>query len=206
MKHNIRNIIFDLGGVLIDWNPRYLYSQLFRTELAVDYFLERVTTFEWNEEQDAGRSIDEANQLLIGEFPEYTNEIKAYYGRWEEDMLGDAHSEVVHILHHFVNHPLYGVFALTNWSAETFPLALKKFEFLSWFEGILVSGEEGVKKPDPEIFHRMLSRFDLEARECIFIDDNLRNVEAATKFGIKGIHFKNSEQLIMQLKEKGLDI
>ncbi|HMQ06431.1 MAG TPA: HAD family phosphatase [Saprospiraceae bacterium] len=195
INNRIRNIIFDLGGVLIDWNPRYLYRKLFRTEAAVEYFLQNITTFPWNEEQDAGRPLHIATQILIDRFPEYSPEIDAYYGKWEEDMLGDAHDNMVQLLREFIENPSYRVYALTNWSAETFPVARRKFPFLSWFEGIVVSGEEKVKKPDPAIYHILLKRFDLITNECLFIDDSVKNVSGAKRVGLHAIHFQNVDQL-----------
>ena len=194
-----KTVIFDLGGVLIDWDPRYMYSSIFETKDAMEHFLATVCTSDWNEEQDGGRSIEEANKVLIEQFPEYTQEILAFYGRWEE-MLNGVFEDTVDILRKICNqYPK--VFALTNWSAETFPVALKRYEFLNWFEGVLVSGREKLKKPDPEIYKLLLSRYDLEADDCLFIDDNLRNVKAAIKTGIASIHYKNSAQLIEDLKQ-----
>jgi len=123
-----------------------------------------------------------------------------YYGRWEE-MLGDAIQETVELLRLCVNNPNLKVIALTNWSAETFPVALKKFDFLQWFEGIVVSGEEKTRKPFTEIYKISLSRYKLEANETVFVDDNLRNIKAAEALGIHGIHFKNPLQLSRELKK-----
>ena len=194
-----KTVIFDLGGVLIDWDPRYMYTSIFETRDAMEYFLATVCTSDWNEEQDGGRPIEEANKVLIEQFPEYTNEILAFYGRWEE-MLNGVFEDTVDILRKICDqHPK--VYALTNWSAETFPVALSKYDFLSWFEGILVSGRENLKKPDPRIYKLILSKFDLNADECLFIDDNLRNVKAAIQTGIESIHYKGATQLIEDLKQ-----
>jgi 2-haloacid dehalogenase len=201
-----QNIIFDLGGVLIDWNPRYLYRKIFRTEHAVNHFLDNITTSDWNEEQDAGRPLTVATQLLTDQYPEYTPEIEAFYGRWEEEMLGGPVEGTVDVLRSFIEHPDYKVLALTNWSAETFPFALSKFDFLHWFEGILVSGEEKIKKPDPGIYQLMLERYNLDPLSTVFIDDNLRNIQAAEKAGIKGIHFINPGQLKSSLIQLGIDL
>ena len=202
--NNIDTIIFDLGGVLIDWNPKHLYRKIFRTETAVDYFLENITTGEWNEMQDGGRSLEEATKLLVDQFPHYTPEIEAFYDRWEEDMLGGAIEGTVDILRTCINDKRYRIYALTNWSAETFPVARKKFEFLNWFEGILVSGEEKLKKPDHRIYQRLLDKFNLSAAQLLFIDDNLRNIKSAEEFGIKGIHFQSPEILKSQLIEENI--
>ncbi len=200
---NIKNIIFDLGGVLIDWDPRYLYRKIFESEEEIDWFLDHVCTFDWNEKQDGGRTIAQANQIAIARYSNYKNEIEAFYGRWTE-MLGGADKEVVSILKSCISQSAYRVVALTNWSAETWPWATERFEFLGWFEDVLVSGKEKLKKPDPKIYQMILTRNNLQASECIFIDDNLRNVQAAEAQGIIGIHFKNAEQLRAALAEHNI--
>jgi 2-haloacid dehalogenase len=143
---DIKAIIFDLGGVLIDWNPRYVYKSIFKTEGEIEWFLENVTTSDWNENQDAGYPLHKATEELIAKHPEWENEIKAYYGRWLE-MLGNEIHETVEIFHHLKQTGKYNLYALTNWSAELFPHAKEKFEFLKWFEVIVVSGEEKNRKP-----------------------------------------------------------
>lgn len=195
---HIKAVIFDLGAVLIDWNPRYLYNQIFISEDAVSYFLKHICTSEWNEMQDGGRSLSTGTDILIKQFPEYSNEIQAFYGRWTE-MIGGAIEETVEILTRLKQRNNVKLFALTNWSAETFPFALENFEFLSFFEDILVSGKEYLKKPDPKIYELALERFDLNAAECIFIDDNLRNVDAANALGIKSVHFVGADQLSKEI-------
>jgi 2-haloacid dehalogenase len=184
----IKNVLFDLGAVLIDWNPRYLYRKIFQTEEAVTYFLDNICTFHWNEEQDGGRKIEDATALKISEFPQYTKEIKLYYERWEE-MLGDAILPSVALLQDCIKDNRYGIFALTNWSAETWPIACKHFSFLNDFDGVLVSGQENLKKPDPAIFHLTASRYNLEPNTTLFIDDNPRNIESAKKLGFQVVHF-----------------
>jgi 2-haloacid dehalogenase len=199
-----KTIIFDLGGVLIDWNPRYLYTRYFETSEAIEHFLSQICTMEWNEEQDGGRPIKEANKLLIEKYPEYTKEILAYYGEWE-DMLKGQIIDTVQILRG-IRQSHDKVYALTNWSAETFPIALKHFNFLAWFDGILVSGQEKLKKPDPEIYKLLLKKYDLTAGNCLFIDDSARNVEAAIKEGIPSIQYKHPAQLKEQLFLHGIKI
>ena len=199
-----KTIVFDLGGVLIDWNPRYLFASYFETEDSMEYFLNNICTMEWNEEQDAGRSIQQANELLIHQFPEYTTEIEAYYAQWET-MLGGQIDETVEILKH-LREKHDNVYALTNWSAETFPVAKKRFSFLSWFDGILVSGEENLKKPDPKIYQLLIQRFDLKAENCLFIDDSQKNVDAAIKEGISSIRYTSPDQLKDQLNQHGINI
>lgn len=190
----IKNIIFDLGGVLVDWNPKYVYRTIFKTEEEVDWFLQNITTMEWNVEQDGGRSIAAANELLISQYPEHKENILAYYGRWTE-MLGGPIQETVDILKQLVDSKKYRMLALTNWSAETFPVAIERYEFLSWFEGIVVSGIEKCKKPEPEIYNILIDRYQVNPTECIFIDDNKDNITMAEELGIRGIHFISPQLL-----------
>ena len=193
MNNKIDTIVFDLGGVLVDWNPRYLYNTIFKTPEAVEHFLSHVCTNPWNELQDAGRSFAEGTRWLTNIYPEYTKEIAAYYGRWEEMLLGQI-DETVTILADLKNNHNYRLYALTNWSAESFPVAFERFEFLQWFEGILVSGAENMKKPDPAIFHLLSERYDINCQSTIFIDDNKLNIESANILGFHTIHFLNSAQ------------
>ncbi|WP_111682711.1 HAD family hydrolase [Winogradskyella tangerina] len=195
----IDTIIFDLGGVLIDWNPEYVYLDVFNGDREkMQWFFDNICTSDWNENQDAGYPMQKATEERIALFPEYEELIRMYYGRWVE-MLGDAIDDTVSILKQFVEHPDYKVVALTNWSHETFPIALDKFEFLHWFEGIIVSGEEKTRKPFKEIYQLTLDRFHIKAENSVFIDDNLRNVKAAENLGINGIHFESPQQLKQQL-------
>ena len=195
----IKTIIFDLGGVLIDWNPEYLYLDIFEGDrVKMNAFFEQVCTMDWNENQDAGYPLSKATEDRIALFPEYETLIKIYYGRWEE-MLGEAITGSVQILKKLINDPKFRVVALTNWSAETFPVALKRFDFLHWFEGIVVSGTEKTRKPYPEIYQVTLDRFNIAPSETLFIDDNLRNIKGAEAIGINGIHFSTPEKLITDL-------
>ncbi|MEO6639095.1 MAG: HAD family phosphatase [Ginsengibacter sp.] len=203
METKIKTIIFDLGGVLIDWNPRYVYRDIFENEEKIDWFFENICTHDWNEKQDAGRSLAEATQELVLKHPEYENEVRAYYGRWEE-MLGGPIEDTVAILGSITEGNNYNLYALTNWSAETFPVALDRYDFLKWFDGIVMSGEEKTRKPFAEIYHTLLNRYKVNPSEALFIDDSLRNVKGAEEVGIRGIHFQSPEQLLSDLKE--LDI
>ena len=196
---NIKNVIFDLGGVLIDWNPDKVYKDVFNNDSEkMIHFYTKICTQDWNENQDAGYPMAKATEERVALFPEYEKEIRMFYGRWD-DMLGDQIQGTVDILKKLSDDPKYKVVALTNWSHETFPKAIAKFSFLQWFEGILVSGEEKTRKPFPEIYELTLSKFNLKAGESLFIDDNLRNIEAAKKFGIHSIHFQSPEQLNKEL-------
>jgi 2-haloacid dehalogenase len=175
MNTCIDTIIFDLGGVLIDWNPRYVYRKIFKTEEETEWFLENVTTSEWNENQDAGYPLHKATEELVSKHPEWEPEIKAYYGRWLE-MLGDQIHETVEILQQLKKTGKYKLYALTNWSAETFPHAMERFAFLKLFDGIVVSGEEKMKKPSAAFYKIIIDRYHLDPSKTIFIDDSLINV------------------------------
>jgi 2-haloacid dehalogenase len=203
MSKKVTTIIFDLGNVLIDWNPRYVYKTIFDDDTKIDWFFENVTTPDWNENQDAGRLITEANKELVAKFPEYEKEILAYYGRWTE-MLGGAIKDTVEIFRELKEQNSLRFLALTNWSAELFPIALERYEFLQWFEGIVMSGEERTRKPFPEIYQILLSRYSVDPAEALFIDDSLRNIQGAAAVGIEGIHFISPAQLRSELITRGI--
>lgn len=197
----IKNIIFDFGGVLIDWNPRFMYRQYFETTDEMEWFLDNICTHNWNVQQDAGRSLLDGTEWLVKKNPEYEFLIRKFYDQWE-DMLNGPISENVSLLE-----PLkakYRLFGLTNWSAETFPIAREKYAFLKFFEGIVVSGEEKMIKPDPAIYKLILTRYGLQGDECIFIDDNLDNITTARSLGIGGVHFKEGISLEEALKKLDL--
>ncbi|RFZ82838.1 HAD family phosphatase [Mucilaginibacter terrenus] len=199
----INTIIFDLGAVLIDWNPHYMYRTIFPNEQEMKDFLANVCTSDWNEEQDAGRSLAEGTELLVQQFPQHEANIRAFYGRWTE-MLGDAFEGTVQIFKELNESGKYKIYALTNWSAETFPRAQAKFDFLNWFDGIVVSGTEKMRKPAPEFYQILLDRYDVNPTESLFIDDNYRNILAAEKMGINCIHFTSPEQLRQELTAQNL--
>ena len=204
--NNIKNIIFDLGGVLIDWNPEYVYLEVFRGDRKkMQWFFDEICTMDWNENQDAGYSLQKATEERVKMFPQYEEWIRMYYGRWEE-MLGDAIEETVDVLDKMIANPALRVVALTNWSGETFPVALERFEFLHRFEGIVVSGIEKTRKPYCEIYQLTLDRFGFQAEESLFIDDNLRNIQAASSMGIHTIHFISPIDLKQKLVEKGFTL
>lgn len=203
METKIKTIIFDLGGVLIDWNPRYVYRDIFDEEEKIDWFFENICTHDWNEKQDAGRSLAEATEELVAKHPEYEAEVRAYYGRWEE-MLGGPIQDTVEILRSIKETNNYNLYALTNWSAETFPVALNRYDFLKWFDAIVMSGEEKTRKPFADIYHTLLDRFKVNPSEALFIDDSLRNVKGAEEVGIKGIRFQSPQQLLQDLRQMNI--
>lgn len=204
--NTIDTIIFDLGGVLIDWNPKYVYREVFNgDEEKVDWFLDSICTSDWNVEQDAGRTFEDATQFLINQYPQYEKWIRIYYDRWE-DMLGGPIQDSVSLLNKLKKANTHQLYALTNWSAEAFPVALQRYDFLQHFEGILVSGEEKMRKPFPNIYELILDRYKLSADKSVFIDDNMDNVLGAQKVGMKAIQYKNSQQLINELSHLGITI
>lgn len=203
MTNGIDAIIFDLGGVLIDWNPYYVYDKMFDDEEKKKFFFENICTPDWNEKQDAGRSLKEATDELLVKHPEWKEYIEAYYGRWEE-MLGGPIHDTVEIFKQLKETGKYKLYALTNWSAETFPVALERYEFLHWFDGRVVSGEEKMRKPFPEFYQLLLNRFQLTPEETLFIDDNVRNAKAAEDIGLRTIVFKSPAQLKEELIEHGI--
>jgi len=199
----IKTIVFDLGGVLIDWDPAYLYRKIFDDPKEMDYFLTQVCTPNWNEQQDAGRSWAEAIDLLLPDYPQYETAIRAFFGRWTE-MLGGPIAGTVDILREIRDRGEHRLFALTNWSAETFPYAIERYDFLQWFEGILVSGAEHMKKPDPRIYQLLLDRYPIEGESALFLDDSVANVTGSIQAGLPAIQFHNPAQLRKDLEAKGV--
>lgn len=195
----IETVIFDLGGVLIDWNPDYVYRTIFNDETKMREFYNEICTSEWNEEQDAGRGLKEATEELVAKFPHEERNIRAYYDRWEEMLRGEIEG-TVHVLQRIKDRGDLKLYALTNWSAETFPVALKRFPFLQWFHGRLVSGEERMRKPFVEFYELLLSRFSINPHTAVYIDDNERNLKPAHEMGIHTIHFTSPPQLEEELK------
>jgi 2-haloacid dehalogenase len=203
MNKPFDTIIFDLGAVLIDWNPRYLYRKIFKTEEEISWFLENICTSEWNDEQDAGRSFQEATEELLAKHPEWEVPVRAWYGRWHETIQGPIHGSV-EILKSVKASQQYRLYALTNWSAETFPWALNNFDFLHWFEGIVVSGVEKMRKPHPSFYQILFDRYNVNPKHALFIDDNIKNIEAANSIGLTTIHFTSPQQLQTQLDRLGI--
>ncbi len=200
-----RIVVFDLGGVLIDWNPRYHFRDVFRgDEPAMEHFLTHVCSPSWNEQQDAGRSIADAEAELIALHPHRAEEIRSFYAGFDRMMRDQIHGTVAILEElHALGTPLY---ALTNWSAETIALGLRRFDFFSRFRGIVVSGEIKLKKPDPAIFRHMLHTHALAARDCIFIDDSEKNVLGARGVGLHALHFTTPETLRQDLIEHGFTL
>ncbi len=195
-------VVFDLGGVLIDWDPRHLYRQLFADEAGMEAFLAEVATAEWNEAQDAGRPWAEGIAALVDEHPERRDLIEAFHERWPE-MLGGPIAGTVEVLADLrrAGTPVY---ALSNWSAETFPMARRRFPFLEWFDGVVISGDVGAVKPDPRMFEHLVAEHGLEPSTSIFIDDRADNVEAAIELGFSAIHFVDAADLRRALEDLGL--
>ncbi len=205
MNKKIKTVIFDLGGVLVDWNPEYVYRKIFKDNPEkVNWFLNTICTSEWNVAQDAGRSIEEANQIKIAEFPEHETLIRSYYEQWPQ-MFSGAIKGTLSIFEALKKSKNYRYYALTNWSAETWPTALELFPFLTTFQGVVVSGEEKTRKPFDAIYKILLERYQIQAESAVFIDDNYDNVVAARKFGIHGIHFNSPKQLDKELKALGIE-
>ena len=201
MSQSIKNIVFDFGGVLVDWSPEYLFKDVFRDQAEMDHFLDNICNSDWNEQQDAGRPLSEAIRVLQARHPQYHREIRMYYEQWTT-MLGGPIDENVALLE-----PLgvqYRLFGLTNWSAETFPIALGMYSFFEVFEGIVISGEEKLKKPDQRFYQVLLERYGLNAGECLFIDDVERNVRAARDLGFQAIHLGQGENLREHLDRIGI--
>jgi len=197
----LKNIVFDFGGVLIDWNPVYLYRDVFETEEEMNYFLEHICRYDWNILQDAGRPLAEATRLLQEKHPRYRDQIALYYGRWEE-MLGGTIEKNTRLIK-----PLkqkYSVYGLTNWSAETIPLAMKRYDFFADLDGMVVSGEEEIVKPDPALYRILLERYGLKAEESLFIDDNAANIETARQLGFRVVHLTGDLSLEQWLKKASI--
>ena len=200
----ITHIVFDFGGVLLDWNPRYLYTKIFDDAQEMEYFLEHVCTYPWNQEQDRGRTFAEAIQELVKIHPKYTSQIQAYFDRWIEMISGEVEGvSTILLALHQAGYPLYG---LTNWSSETLPLVKDQYDFFNVFLGIVVSGEEKVMKPDPEIYKILINRYGLTPEATLFIDDNAENIEAAQQFKLNTIHFQSHTQLQEALKTYGIQL
>ncbi len=197
-------VIFDLGAVLIDWNPRYLYRSLIDDPDEMERFLAEITTQAWNHEQDRGRRWADAVAELVERHPAHAELIRAYHERWPE-MLGEALHDTVDILRELRDAGV-ALYALTNWSAETWPIALERYPFLAWFQGIVVSGEVGAAKPEPEVFRVLVERYGVVPASSVFIDDQPANVEAARRLGFRAIRFTDAGAARRELAALGLPL
>ena len=203
MPTTIQAILFDFGNVLLEWNPRYVYRRYFPgDEQAMENFFHEVNFMDWNALQDKGRSFTEGVADLSQQFPHYSDLIQAYHDNWKES-IGDPMEGTVEILKRLkkAGYPLYG---LSNWSAETFPYARQKFDFFNLFDDIIISGEVLSIKPEPQFFEIALRRIGRPARECLFIDDSLANIEQARRMGFAAIHFLSAGQLEKDLHRLGI--
>ncbi|MDQ0476296.1 HAD family phosphatase [Chryseobacterium sp. MDT2-18] len=199
----IKNIIFDFGGVVMDWNPRYFFKDHFKDDEKMEHFLKNIATDEWNAEQDRGRTLAEGTEIQVAKHPEWEKEIRAYYDNWTT-MLKSEIPHNVAVLRK-LEHSKYHLFGLTNWSAETFPYALENYDFFKIFQNkIVVSGTEKLIKPDPTIWEVLLERYKIKAEESVFIDDNAKNIEVAKSLGFICIHIKNDTDLEKELRDLGV--
>ena len=204
MTNKIDTVIFDLGGVLVDWKPEYLYRKVFNgNEKKVQWFLKNVCTSAWNAEQDGGRTIEEGEALKIAEFPEHEDLIRLYYNQWHQMFSGPI-EENVELFKSLKASGNYKIYALTNWSAEKWQLALELFPFFNYFDGVVVSGQVKMRKPFPEIYNLIIDKFSINPENTIFIDDNEENVNAAAAFNLNGIHYKSPQQLLNELRSRKL--
>lgn len=195
--------VFDLGGVLIDWNPRYLYRKLFGADqAAMEHFLSTICTSNWNTQQDAGRTLAEGCELLKKQHPEHAEYIDAWLHRYDEMIAGPIQGSV-DILAELRSREV-PVYALSNWSKETFPAAQSRFDFLNWFRGILLSGNVRLIKPDPRIFQLFLETHAVDPAQAVYVDDLPQNVETAMSLGMHGVRFTDPHALRTELVSVGL--
>ena len=197
-----KTIVFDLGGVLIDWDRHYLYQKIFSDPVELEFFLDEICTLEWNAPMDSDKSFRDAIDELIPQFPKYEEQIRAYFSRWKE-MIGGVFQGTVEILGELKNAG-YPLAALSNWSSETFPQVKDQYEFLKWFSPLVISGYIGYKKPDPEPFQILLHELGLKAGDCLFIDDMEDNIREARRQGFDAIQFVTPDQLRKSLIDMGI--
>ena len=195
----IKNIIFDFGGVLVDWNPHYLFDKYFNDINESNYFVENVCNSEWNAEMDGGKPFEQAVRERSAMFPKYAKALKLYQTNWM-DTMGEEIPGMYDLIKSLKENGFPVIYGLTNWSAETFPTVQKTYRIFSLIDKIVVSGEVKQLKPNPEIFHTLLNKFNLKAEESLFIDDNIKNVEGAKAVGINAVLFCGVEKLREDLK------
>ncbi len=193
----LTTVVFDIGMVLLDWDPRHLYRKIFTDHGEMEWFLANVCTFEWNVAQDQGRPWPEAEAEAIARFPKYAVEIRAFRARWHEMVPGPI-AGTVEILDRLAasSIPLY---AITNFASDTLRESRARHPFFEHFHGIVVSGDLGLLKPDPAIYHRLAADYGLDLAHCVFIDDTDRNVAAARAVGMTALHFTTPRQLAKDL-------
>ena len=200
----ITSIVFDIGGVLIDWNPRHLFRKIFESEEEMEWFLANVCTYEWNVQQDGGKLFSVATAELQEKFPEYSDKIALYYGRWEEMLDGEIKG-TVEILQRLKSAGI-PVYALSNWSHEAFPVAYNRYDFMKEFDGLVVSGYEKLLKPDHAIYRVLMNRYNINPEESVYIDDNKPNADAAAELGFHAVHFNSPGQLRTELRSLGIEV
>jgi len=196
-----KTIVFDLGGVLLDWNPRYLYNQIFSDQEEMEYFLAEICSPSWNAQMDAEKSFQEGIGELLPKYPDYSEQIQMYHERWIEMLRGEI-PDSVEVLRELKDSGCQ-LAALSNWSVETFPKVKDQYDFLGWFNPLILSGEVGVAKPDPSIYQILLQKLDRPPDHCVFIDDVLENITEAERQGFETIHFISGESLRADLEERG---
>lgn len=195
----MKNIVFDFGGVLVDWNPHHLYDKYFGSREKAEWFLNNICLYSWNLQMDGGKPFAEGVAELQAEHPEWSEAIAIYHTRWIEMMNGEIEGMASVIRR--LKMAGYGVYGLTNWSAETFPMVRDTYPVFQEFDGIVVSGEEHLLKPDAAIYKCLLERYALQAEESLFVDDNADNVVGARNVGMKAIQFTSAEELERELKD-----
>ena len=196
----MKNIVFDFGGVLVDWNPHHLYDKYFGSREKAEWFLNNICLYSWNLQMDGGKPFAEGVAELQAEYPEWSDAIAIYHTRWIEMMGGEIEgmADVVKRL----KEAGYEVYGLTNWSSETFPLVKDKYAIFKQLDGMVVSGEEHLLKPDAAIYRCLLERYDLKAEESLFIDDNADNVVGARNVGMEAVRFTSAAELERVLKDE----
>jgi len=201
---NITSVVFDIGGVLIDWNPRHLFRKVFDNEEEMEWFLSNICTYEWNVQQDGGKLFSMATAELSAKYPEYSDKIGIYYDRWTEMLNGEIEGTVKLFRElKSIGMPLY---ALSNWSHEGFPVAYERYDFMKEFDGLVISGYEKLLKPDHAIYRVLIDRYIINPAESVYIDDIKPNADAATELGFYAIHFQSPDQLRQELKSIGLNL
>lgn len=198
----IKNIIFDFGAVLVDWNPRYVYTPYFGDAEKAEWFIKNICTSEWNGTVDKGRSIEDANKELIAKYPEWEKEIIMYFDRWVE-MVGAETPGMTDLIRE-LKAKGYRILGLSNWARVTFNQVKEGFEFEKLLDGYIISGDVKMLKPDAEIYEELISRFQIEPSESVFIDDNPANTASAEAIGIRAIKFESIEKLREDVKVLGL--